>query len=91
MGRGRKVARLVGAAGLSGVPALAREAEDAGGTVSLRVERLREVRVMVSAGEKGSSLARGRSPMELRRSSLLFAALVLLLRMLSLGFLAART
>jgi hypothetical protein len=90
-GRGRNVARLVGTVGLSGVFAFAGEAKDAGGTISLRVERLREVRVMVSPGEKASSLAGGRSPMELRRSSLLDAALVLLLRMLSLGFLAART
>jgi hypothetical protein len=69
-GRGRKVDRLVEAAGLSGVLAFAVEAKDVGGTVSLRVERLREVRVMVSPGEKESSLAGGRSPMELRRSSL---------------------
>lgn len=46
-----------------------------------KAERLREVRVMVSPG--ASSLTRGRSPMELRRSLMLFifmdAALVLLL------------
>jgi hypothetical protein len=89
-GRGRNVDRLVGTAGLSGVLAFAREAKDAGGTVSLRVDRLREVRVIVSPGEKASSLARGRSPMELRRSSLLFVRTEAALRVLSLGFLAAR-
>jgi len=72
-GRGRNVERLVGAVGLSGVLAFTGEAKEAGGTASLRVERLREVRVMVSPGEKASSLAGGRSPIELRRSSLLFA------------------
>ena len=82
-GRGRNVDRLVGAAGLSGALALAWEAKDAGEIVSLsKAERLREVRVMVSP-RSPSSLARGRSPMELRRSLLLFifmdAALVLLL------------
>ena len=81
-GRGRNVDRLVEAVGLSGALALAWEAKDAGETVSLsKAERLREVRVMVSPG--ASSLARGRSPIELRRSLILFifmdAALVLLL------------
>jgi hypothetical protein len=95
-GRGRNVDRLVEAAGLSGVFAFAGGAKDAGDTVSLRkAERLRELRVMVSPGEKASSFARGRSPMELRRSLLLVvltdAALVLLLRVLSLGFFAARS
>lgn len=72
-GRGRSVDRLEETVGLSGVDALVGAAEDAGGTVSLtRVERLREVRVMVSPGEKVSSLERGRSPMELRRSLALF-------------------
>ena len=71
-GRGRNVDRLVGAAGLSGVLGFAGEAKEAAGTVSLRAERLREVRVMVSPGKNASSLARGRSPMEVRRSSLLF-------------------
>ena len=67
-GRGRSVDRLEGAAGLSGVLALAGAAKDAGGIESLRrAERLREVRVMVSPEWKVSSLGGGRSPMELRR------------------------
>lgn len=95
-GRGRNVDRLVGAAGLSGVLAFAGGAKDVGETVSLRkAERLREVRVMVSAGETTSSLARGRSPTEVRRLLLLFAlmdaAFILLLRVPSLGFFAARS
>ena len=95
-GRGRNVDRLVGAAGLSGALALAEGPKVAGETVSLsKAERLRDVRVMVSPGEKVSSLARGRSPMELRRSLVLFVftdeLLVLLLRVLSLGFFAARS
>ena len=96
-GRGRNVDRLVGAVGLSGVLAFAGGAKDAGETVSLRrAERLREVRVMVSPGEKATSFARGRSPMELRRSLLIVltdAVLVLLLRVVaaSLGFFAARS
>lgn len=56
-GRGRSVDRLEGAAGLSGVVDLAGIVKDAGETESLsRVERLRDVRVMVSPGEKVSSL-----------------------------------
>jgi hypothetical protein len=95
-GRGRNVDRLVEAAGLSVALAFTGGAIDAGETVSLRkAERLREVRVMVSPGEKASSLAWGRSPMELRRSLLLFvlmdAALALLVRVPSLGFFAARS
>lgn len=71
-GRGRRVDRLVVTAGPAGVPALAGAAEDAGETVSLRTAvRLREVRVMVSPGTKVSSLVRGRSPIELRRSLVL--------------------
>jgi len=74
-GRGRSVDRLEETVGLSGADALAGTAEDAGGTESLgRAERLREVRVMVSPGEKVSSLSLegGRSPMELRRSLAVF-------------------
>lgn len=72
-GRGRSVDRLEEIVGLSGVGALVGTAEDAGGTESLgKAERLREVRVMVSPGEKVSSLEGGRSPMELRRSLVLF-------------------
>jgi len=72
-GRGRSVDRLEENVGLSGAGALAGAAEDAGGIESLgRTERLREVRVMVSPGEKVSSLERGRSPMEPRRSLALF-------------------
>jgi hypothetical protein len=72
-GRGRNVDRLEGTAGLAGVLALAGTAKDADEIESLgRAERLREVRVMVSAEAKVSSLRRGRSPMELRRSLELF-------------------
>jgi hypothetical protein len=72
-GRGRSVDRLEGTAGLSGAVDLAGTPEAAGDIESLRrAERLREVRVMVSPEGKESSLGRGRSPMELRRSLELF-------------------
>lgn len=94
--RGRRVALLVGTAGLSGAPALAGAAKGAGEVVSLRVARLREVRVIVSAGEKVPSCEIGRSPMELRWLTALFvvADTVPILRRpceLSLGFLDARS
>lgn len=95
--RDRSVDLLVGMAGLRGVPALAGAPDVAGEVVSLRrAERLREVRVIVSAGEKASSCETGRSPMELRRLTALFvtADTVAILRMLcelSFGFLEARS
>ncbi len=95
--RGRSVDLLVGTAGLSGVPALAEAPKVAGEVVSLRrAERLREVRVIVSPGEKVSSCERGRSPIELRWLTPLVVAAdtVPTLRMLcelSFGFLEARS
>jgi hypothetical protein len=93
--RGRSVDLLVGTAGLSGALALI-VAPKVAGVVSLRVARLREVRVMVSPGEKVSSCERGRSPMELRRlTALLVAAdtvpVLRTLYELSFGFLEARS
>jgi hypothetical protein len=71
-GRGRSVDLLVGTAELTGVLPLAGTAIDAGDADSLwRAARLREVRVIVSLGEV-SSWATGRSPMEPRRSMVLF-------------------
>ena len=72
--RGRSVDLLVGTAGLGAAFALAVAPKVAGVVVSLRVARLREVRVMVSPGEKVSSCERGRSPMELRRLTALIVA-----------------
>lgn len=94
--RGRRVDLLVGTAGLSGAPALAGAPSGAGEVVSLRVARLRVVRVMVSPVEKVSSCEIGRSPMELRQLTALFvvADTVPILRRLcelSLGFLEARS
>jgi hypothetical protein len=91
-GRGRSVDRLEGTAELV---TLAGTTKDAGGIVSLRAERLREVRVMVSSEENLCSLGGGRSPMELRRSLELVvledAALIVRdIWELSLGFFAAR-
>jgi hypothetical protein len=73
-GRGRSVDLLVGGAGLTGMLPLVDAAKDAEDVGSLwRAVRLREVRVMVSFG-KLSSWVTGRSPMELRRSVVLFEA-----------------
>lgn len=93
--RGRSVDLLVGTGGLSGALALA-VAPKVAGVVSLGAARLREVRVIVSAGEKVSPCERGRSPMELRRLTALVVAvdMVPVLRTLcelSFGFLEARS
>ena len=94
--RGRSVDLLVGTAGLSGALALIVAPKVAGEVVSLKAARLREVRVMVSPGEKVPSCERGRSPMEVRRLTALLVAAdtVPVLRTLcelSLGFLEARS
>ena len=87
--RGRSVDLLVGTAGLSGAFALAPKVA---GVASLGAARLREVRVMVSAGEKVSPCERGRSPMELRRPVTVDTVPVLrTLCELSFGFLEARS
>lgn len=89
--RGRSVDLLVGTAGLSGALALA-VAPKVAGVASLGAARLREVRVMVSAGEKVSPCERGRSPMELRRPVTVDTVPVLrTLCELSFGFLEARS
>jgi hypothetical protein len=74
-GRGRSVDLLVGTARLTGVLPLVGAAKGAGDADSLRrAVRLREVRVIVSFGEKASSWSIGRSPMELHRSMVVFVA-----------------
>lgn len=88
--RGRSVDLLVGTAGLSGALALA-VAPKVAGVASLGAARLREVRVMVSAGEKVSPCERGRSPMELRLVMVEAVPVLRTLCELSFGFLEARS